>query len=140
MSIVAALRSYLQGRGLDQAVAELVARAASVRGLADRFASAGVDPTEVNSVADLRALPVLAKDEVMALQHQDPPFGGLLAEDADVVRVFQSPGPLYEPQRAGADSWRWGQALNDLGVGPTDLVLNCFGYHLSRPIPDCPAT
>ena len=47
-----------------------------------------------------------------------------------MARWFQSPGPLYEPQLEGAD-WRWGQALADLGVGGDDVVLNCFGYHLS---------
>jgi phenylacetate-CoA ligase len=81
-------------------------------------------------LADLDALPVLGKDDVLARQLAHPPFGGLLAEDARVLRVFQSPGPMYEPQLAEAD-WRWGQALAVLGVGPRDIVLNCFGYHLS---------
>ena len=129
MSLDAALQSYLQN--LDDAVSRMMAEAARVPALAVRCAAAGVDPSAVRSVADLSALPVLPKDEVVALQAQDPPFGGLLADDADVVRVFQSPGPLYEPQFAGADSWRWGQVLSSIGVGLGDTVLNCFGYHLS---------
>lgn len=129
MSLDAALQSYLQN--LDDAVSRMMAEAARVPALAVRCAAAGVDPSAVRSVADLSALPVLPKDEVVALQAQDPPFGGLLADDADVVRVFQSPGPLYEPQLAGADSWRWGQVLSSIGVGLGDTVLNCFGYHLS---------
>ncbi|WP_256840849.1 phenylacetate--CoA ligase family protein [Ornithinimicrobium cryptoxanthini] len=131
MSVDAALQSYLQERGLDQAVADLMGRAAGVPGLAARCEQAGLDPAAVTSVAALSELPVLAKDAVIALQRADPPFGGLLAQDADVVRVFQSPGPLYEPQLDGADSWRWGQVFADLGVGEGDTVLNCFGYHLS---------
>jgi len=131
MSIESALAEHIRSQGLDQAVADLVTQSAGVRGLAARFAAAEVDPGRVSGVADLSALPVLAKDEVVALQAQDPPFGGMLAADADVVRIFQSPGPLYEPQLAGADSWRWGQVFEALGVGPADTVLNCFGYHLS---------
>ncbi|WP_202619133.1 phenylacetate--CoA ligase family protein [Ornithinimicrobium cavernae] len=131
MSVEAALRGHLQEHGLDRAVADLMGRAAAVPGLADRCAEAGVDPTAVTSVAALSELPVLPKDAVVDLQKERPPFGGMLAEGADVVRVFQSPGPLYEPQLAGADSWRWGQVFADLGVGDGDTVLNCFGYHLS---------
>lgn len=131
MSIDAALQAHLQDRGMDQAVADLVKQSAAVPALAARFTAAGLDPAGVTSVADLSALPVLPKDEVIALQREQPPFGGLLADDAEVVRVFQSPGPLYEPQLAGADSWRWGQVFADLGVGADDTVLNCFGYHLS---------
>lgn len=129
MSVHTALQRYVQG--LDQAVAEMTAQAGAVPALAARFESVGIDPTAVRSVADLSGLPVLPKDAVVALQAQNPPFGGLLAEGADVVRVFQSPGPLYEPQLAGPDSWRWGQVLRALGVGSGDTVLNCFGYHLS---------
>lgn len=131
MSIDAALQSYLQDRGLDQAVADLLERSATVPGLADRLAAAGIDPAAVTSVAELSELPVLPKDAVVELQRAQPPFGGMLADGAEVVRVFQSPGPLYEPQLAGSDSWRWGQVFADLGVGEGDTVLNCFGYHLS---------
>lgn len=131
MSIDAALTGHLEGRGLDRAVADLVGRAAAVPGFAARLEEAGVDPATVRSVADLSRIPVLPKDEVVGLQQQRPPFGAMLDEGAEVVRVFQSPGPLYEPQLAGSDSWRWGQVLADMGVGPADTVLNCFGYHLS---------
>lgn len=131
MSIQTALQDHLQARGLDRAVADLMGRAATVPGLARRCAAAGINPAAVDTVAALSQLPVLAKDAAIGLQQQDPPFGGMLAEAAEVVRIFQSPGPLYEPQLAGTDSWRWGQAFIDLGLGAGDTVLNCFGYHLS---------
>lgn len=131
MSIKAALHAHLADHDLDARVATLIAQAAHVPGLADRLARNTVDPERVRGVADLGALPVLPKDAVIAEQAQAPPFGGLLAPGARVARVFQSPGPLYEPQLVGEDYWRWGQVFADLGVGPDDIVLNCFGYHLS---------
>ncbi|WP_338748087.1 phenylacetate--CoA ligase family protein [Janibacter alittae] len=131
MSIKAALHAHLANHDLDARVATLIAQAVGVPGLADRFTRAGVDPQGIRGVADLTCLPVLPKDAVIAQQAQAPPFGGLLAPDARVARVFQSPGPLYEPQLVGDDYWRWGQVFNDLGLGPGDTVLNCFGYHLS---------
>jgi len=133
-TIEAALADHAARHGLDAAVADLVRRAASeVPAFARRLEDAGVDARDVTSVAGLGAVPVQSKDEVLELQQADPPFGGLLADGAQVVRVFQSPGPLYEPQLAddGGDYWRWGQVLADLGVGPGDTVLNCFGHHLS---------
>ncbi len=98
--------------------------------LAARLAAHGL--TSTASLRDsLATLPILSKDDVLALQQADPPFGGALSPQAHVRRVFQSPGPIYEPQLDGPDPWRWGPALQAAGMGPNDLVLNCFGYHLS---------
>lgn len=130
MSIEAALVRHTEQQGLDDAVADLVARAARVPGFARRLEQAGTSPDRIAGVADLAAIPVLTKDDMVDLQREDPPYAGLLAEDARVLRMFQSPGPLYEPQLVGAD-WRWGQALSGMGVGAGDVVLNCFGHHLS---------
>ena len=117
---------------LDERVAATVREAAArVPAFAARLREAGLSPEAVRTARDLDALPVLTKDDVLALQRSQPPFGGLLAPNADVRRVFQSPGPLYEPQLAGPDPWRWQEALRAVGITAADLLLNCFGYHLS---------
>ena len=117
---------------LDDAVSRVVREAAAtVPAFSARLAAAGLGADSIRGVAGLAALPVLTKDDVLAQQLAEPPFGGLLAPGAPVSRVFQSPGPLYEPQLSGADPWRWGQALSSMGIGADDTVLNCFGYHLS---------
>jgi hypothetical protein len=85
----------------------------------------------VRAVADLDHLPVLDKDQLIQTQRAAPPFGGAVAADATVRKVFASPGPLFEPQLTGTDPWRWGEALRAAGFGPDDVVLNCFSYHLS---------
>lgn len=129
MSIQAALER--RAEALAPTLAEVLRRAAErVPGFAARLAEAGLTAEEVCRPSGLGALPLLSKDDLVERQRTDPPHGGLLAPDARVARWFQSPGPLYEPQLEGAD-WRWGQALGDLGVGADDVVLNCFGYHLS---------
>jgi len=128
-SLDAAVAQY--AAGLADRVAAAVARGrALVPALADRLAANGLASDE--SLRDgLSALPILSKDDVLALQQNDPPFGGALAPTAHVRRVFQSPGPIYEPQLDGVDPWRWGPSLQAAGMGAEDLVLNCFGYHLS---------
>jgi phenylacetate-CoA ligase len=119
-------------RERDEAVSQTVrAAAARVPAFATRLAAAGIDPAEVSGAADLARLPVLSKDQLLAAQRADPPFGGAVAPDAVLRKVFCSPGPLYEPQLAGPDPWRWGEAMRAVGIGPDDRVLNCFSYHLS---------
>jgi phenylacetate-CoA ligase len=102
-----------------------------VPAFAARLAATGIDPDSVRGCADLSRLPVLTKDELLAVQRIAPPFGGTVAPDAVVRRLFCSPGPLYVPQLAGPDPWRWGPALRATGIGPGDRVLNCLGHHLS---------
>jgi phenylacetate-CoA ligase len=46
-------------------------------------------------------------------------------------RVYQSPGPLYEPEGHGADYWRSARALDAAGFEAGDLVHNSFSYHLT---------
>ena len=59
---------------------------------------ADVDPSEINSVEDLIKIPVLRKSELVRLQAQDPPLGGLISGSIqDLNQIFQSPGPIYEP-------------------------------------------
>ncbi|MGH8974649.1 MAG: phenylacetate--CoA ligase family protein [Acidimicrobiia bacterium] len=105
--------------------------AASVPALAARLRAVGMQPDDLTDVASLDRVPVLDKDDLIDLQAKQPPFGGLLAPGAPIRRVFQSPGPLYEPEPAGQDHWRVGSALESAGFTAADTVLNCFGYHLS---------
>lgn len=117
---------------LDDAVVFTVRSAAErVPAFATRLRAAGIPLERVRGVRDLDDLPVLTKDELLARQREAPPFGGLLAPDTNVRRMFQSPGPLYEPQLSEGDPWRWGDALRAAGFVSADIVVNCFGYHLS---------
>ncbi|MDQ3156365.1 MAG: phenylacetate--CoA ligase family protein [Actinomycetota bacterium] len=115
----------------DDRVAEVVNASVELPAFARRLEQAGIKADRIGSARNLSQLPIQTKDDLLEAQRQDPPFGGMLAEDADVSRIFQSPGPLYEPQIAGPDPWRWAPALKAAGFGPDDTVLNCFGYHLS---------
>jgi hypothetical protein len=46
-------------------------------------------------------------------------------------RVYQSPGPIYEPEGPGADYWRMARAMHAAGFVAGDLVHNSFSYHLT---------
>ena len=79
----------------------------------------------------LARLPVMTKDDLRELQLADPPFGGMLSRDERPRRIFQSPGPIYEPEPDEPDPWRFAEALAAAGFDAGDRVLNAFGYHLS---------
>ena len=96
-----------------------------------RLAAAGVAPDELTDVQSLDRIPVLGKDHLLDEQQAQPPLGGLLAPGAALRRIFQSPGPLYEPELARPDPWRWASGLRAAGFTSADVVINCFSYHLS---------
>ncbi|HEV3001962.1 MAG TPA: AMP-binding protein [Solirubrobacteraceae bacterium] len=130
MAVTAPVAGY--ARSFDARLAAVLPGvAARSPELAGRLRAAGMRPEELTSAAAVARLPVLTKDELVELQARDPPFGGLLREGARPRRVFQSPGPLYEPEPDAADPWRWAPALRAAGFGPGQVVLNAFGYHLS---------
>ncbi len=92
----------------------------------------GVDPADVKSVADLAVLPVIRKSELAGAQASQPPFGGFTSiAPHNFEHFFQSPGPIYEPGRLSLDWWRMGRFLNALGIGPDDIIQNCFSYHMT---------
>ncbi|MBI4769048.1 MAG: AMP-binding protein [Chloroflexi bacterium] len=118
-----------QARRLRETLARLYDRAPAFRA---RLEAASVSPDSIRSADDLNAIPILRKDRLIELQAADPPFGGFLACAPDELkRIFQSPGPLYDPEPRVADYWRWAPALRAAGFQPGDVVFNGFGYHLT---------
>ena len=98
-----------------------------------RMDSAQLTPTDIQSASDLEKLPVIPKDDVVQMQQDDPPFGGLLAVPLEELKhIYFSPGPLYEPDAASDDEEDGAaiHAFREAGFGPGDIVLNTLSYHL----------
>lgn len=80
----------------------------------------------------LASLPVTRKSDLLAQQALNPPFGGVVAASfGQLSRVFASPGPIYEPEAAVADYWRYARALHATGLRGGELLHNCFAYHFT---------
>jgi phenylacetate-CoA ligase len=105
---------------------------------------AAVNSNDICNRAALAQLPVTRKSELLALQSAGrtraapDPLGGFSAigwramqAGRHAKRVYQSPGPLYEPEGHGADYWRSARALDAAGFEAGDLVHNSFSYHLT---------
>ncbi len=87
------------------------------------------DVAPLSDLSDLARLPVLRKADLVQAQKDNPPFGNVPV--GDILHVFQSPGPIYEPGGISHDWWRMGRFLHAAGIGQDDVIQNCFGYHLT---------
>jgi len=95
-------------------------------GFKARMDKAGVLPSTINSFLDLQKIPVLRKDDLIQLQKENPPFGGYLAVPlSEVDHVYQSPGPIFDPQRRV----RTGGLPVDIGKG--QIAMNTWSYHIT---------
>jgi phenylacetate-CoA ligase len=106
---------------------------------------AGVNAADIASRQALATLPVVRKGELLERQKAAraaagtwDPFGGFsaigwtgLRSPKGARRVFQSPGPIYEPEGHAADYWRIARAMTAAGFRAGDLIHNSFSYHLT---------
>jgi phenylacetate-CoA ligase len=102
----------------------------------------GIDVRRVGTRERLACLPVVRKSELLArqqAQRRQDVFGGFshlgwgaaTPPARRALRVFSSPGPIYEPDGGHADYWRMGRALFAAGIRTDDLVHNAFSYHFT---------
>ena len=100
----------------------------------------GVDASRITSREALSKLPVTRKSELLDRQKAartqsggQEMFGGFstLVRGPKMLRVFASPGPIYEPDGVGPDYWRGARGLYAAGFRSGDLVHNAFSYHMT---------
>lgn len=105
----------------------------------------GIDLDSIKQRADLAQIPVIRKSELLEAQltarqtrtdasvsDTDRIFGGFSTIGwGDAIRVFASPGPMYEPESKRPDYWGFGRALHAAGFRPGQLIHNCFSYHFT---------
>ncbi len=91
-----------------------------------------IDATTITTREALATLPVTRKSELSAAQKKAPPFGGMNSTPVQhLKRIFQSPGPIHEPQGKEMDCFRLARALRAAGFKAGDLVHNAFSYHFT---------
>ena len=109
-----------------------VLKIAKMRAPALRGQLKGIDIDGLKKRADLAAIPVIRKSDLVDRQGAEPPFGGLAAtRTAHLKRLLVSPGPIFEPEGHARDWWGTARALHAAGFRKGDVVLNTFSYHLT---------
>jgi phenylacetate-CoA ligase len=95
-------------------------------GFKQRMDGAGIKAGDIKGLSDLQKIPVLRKDDLIRLQKETPPFGGYLAVPlGEIDHIYQSPGPIYDPQRR----MKQGTLPPDLGKG--QIAINTWSYHVT---------
>jgi phenylacetate-CoA ligase len=102
-----------------------------------RLREAGVTPESLQTLDDVRRIPFLTRDEWMASQVEDPPFGALLAQPREAaIRYHTTSGTSGRRPLAvldGPKDWEWIAEMWcygfwGFGVRPKDTVFFAFSY------------
>ena len=104
---------------------------------AAKLREAGIEPDGVRTLDDLRRIPFLTRDDWMASQTEDPPYGGVLSQPPEAaIRYHTTSGTSGSQPLAVLDSPRdwewiaemWCYALWGFGLRPADSVFFAFSY------------
>lgn len=91
----------------------------------------GIDPATILTRADLARVPERRAADVLALQAEAPPFGGLAAARLGALaHAFTTPGAPLSIDGPAKDWWGMARALYAAGLRKGVAVLNCFAYDL----------
>jgi len=115
-----------------KALRGVIAKAAKhSREFQDRLAKAGLSARAAATPEGFAALPPLRKKELLALQAERGLSWLLTCRPGELRRIYQSPGPLFDPEGARRDYWGWTEAFKAAGFATGDLVQMTFSYHLT---------
>ena len=115
-----------------QALQAVTSRAASFDGeFRERLGAASIVPDEIRTLEDFTSIPVLRKKDLSRLQREKGLSWFLSCAPGELSRIYQSPGPIYDPEGRCPDYWGWAQAFFAAGFRSGDLVQMTFSYHLT---------
>jgi phenylacetate-CoA ligase len=102
-----------------------------------RLRDAGVTADSIQSLDDLRRIPLMTRDDWMQGQLEEPPFGTNVAAPKDsAIRYHMTSGTTGKTPIRVLDSMRdwewiaemWCYGLWGFGVRPSDILFVAFGY------------
>ncbi|WP_432736090.1 phenylacetate--CoA ligase family protein [Maridesulfovibrio sp. FT414] len=96
-----------------------------------RMDAAGLAVSDITDLGSFSKIPVLRKKELISMQQEKGLDWLLTAEPGQLSRIYQSPGPIYDPEGREKDYWGWTEGFYAAGFRPGDLVQMTFSYHLT---------
>ncbi|HPX56699.1 MAG TPA: AMP-binding protein [Syntrophales bacterium] len=115
-----------QGRRMRRMLREGSRKSKRFKAILD---DAGIDPNAFRFPEDMEKMPVISREKLVEWELAEPPYGGLDDPDAEIDRIFISPGPVYEPHLSEDDPL-WARAYKAAGIRKGDIALNAFSYHM----------
>ncbi|SKA83431.1 phenylacetate-CoA ligase [Paucidesulfovibrio gracilis DSM 16080] len=96
-----------------------------------RMNDAGLSEKDVRTPEGFAAIPPLRKKDIIRLQAEHGLDWMLTRELGELRHIYQSPGPILDPEGADSDYWGWAEAFYAAGFRPRDVVQMTFSYHLT---------
>jgi phenylacetate-CoA ligase len=102
-----------------------------------RLRDSGVTADQIESLADLRRIPLMTRDDWMQGQLESPPYGPILAASPEAaIRYHMTSGTTGKTPIRVLDSMKdwewiaemWCYGLWGFGVRPQDVLFVAFGY------------
>lgn len=115
---------YFEGR-LRETVSYAYKNAPAMK---KKFDQAGVEPSTIRSIKDLEKLPITRKGDLLRLEKENPPFGGLLGVPKEAIKMtLVHPGPFYFPLLFEEERIKSAAAeLYAMGIRKGNVVLITF--------------
>ncbi len=85
---------------------------------------------DIKNYDDLTQIPITKKSEIVSIHKKNPPFGGMVPDNAKLNRIYVSPGPIYDPEGPEEDYWKLKSIFINTGFLPSDVVVVTFSFHL----------
>ncbi|MUM76610.1 AMP-binding protein [Pseudodesulfovibrio sp. F-1] len=96
-----------------------------------RLERLGACAKDFKSFDDFGQIPVLRKREIIGLQAEHGLQWFLGCEPGRLGRIYQSPGPIFDPEGTDPDYWAWSEGFFAAGFRPGDLAQMTFSYHMT---------
>lgn len=96
-----------------------------------RLAELGACVGDFKNFEDYGNIPPLRKRDVIKWQQKHGLGWFLNGEPGQLSRIYQSPGPIYDPEGREEDYWAWSEGFFAAGFRPGDLAQNTFSYHMT---------
>jgi phenylacetate-CoA ligase len=80
---------------------------------------------------DFARIPPLRKGDLAGRQRERGLGWFLDVEPGELSRIYQSPGPIYDPEGRDPDYWAWSEGFFAAGFRPGDLAQVTFSYHMT---------
>lgn len=96
-----------------------------------RLAEMGACVGDFKNFEDYGNIPPLRKRDVIKWQQKHGLGWFLNGEPGQLSRIYQSPGPIYDPEGREEDYWAWSEGFFAAGFRPGDLAQNTFSYHMT---------
>ena len=96
-----------------------------------RLKELGANARDFKGFADYSKIPPLRKKDIIAWQAEHGIGWFLNCEPGQLGRIYQSPGPIFDPEGTDPDYWAWSEGFFDAGFRPGDLTQMTFSYHMS---------